>query len=140
MSTNTIETWQDVENRPHPKKMAIQPLIAEWDTIREGLHDDPEVLEDGNLTDSLSARSRTIRNELERRLDVNYPECPQCGATGAWGIEFQGWLQCFACSFAPNEGSPIHDWVRRNLLHLVHPWMWTTADGYTVEGELGENQ
>lgn len=91
--------WQDIDARPHPKRMALDCIwteVGELDHIRIA-SDDPDV------ADAIGARIRTMQAVLEKRLAADYPECPNCEME-TLGFTEDGAVICWDCHEAiPDE-------------------------------------
>lgn len=91
-------TWEEIENRPHP------------DTVDEAREEYKALLEDSmektfnvDVDDSLHARLRSLWSYLERELDAEYPDCPECHNMETWTQEPGGGLYCHECGFVPDK-------------------------------------
>lgn len=104
--------WRQVEARPSPRTMAIDPMRREWHSVVEQVYNHSHGVD---IDDGLYERMRSLKNELERRIDVSYPECPECGATSEWGQEPGEALVCWVCLTSPPEDlrqEIHHQWDR----------------------------
>lgn len=98
MSTEQI-TADDIRDRPHPKKMDTGEIQAESGELVEPFQD----TYGGDLYDAITRRWSQMHTVLNRRLDIDYPECPECGADDSWAREIGAWVVCMACDSTPPE-------------------------------------
>lgn len=103
--TNTTElhidsdtTWEEIENRPHPD--TVDEAREEYKAL---LEDSMEKTFDADVDDSLHARLRSLWSYLERELDADYPECPECHNIETWTQEPGGELHCHECGQRPSD-------------------------------------
>ncbi|RDZ61408.1 hypothetical protein C5B90_19245 [Haloferax sp. Atlit-12N] len=111
MVTDGGVTSGDIKSRPATKTMHLDALRDEWAECWHMLVDNPH---DADLYNALHDRAASISHTLEQRVDVHYPECPNCGAT-SWGQEPGEALLCGDCLRTPNEAvtdAVHHEWER----------------------------
>ncbi|EMA47964.1 hypothetical protein [Halococcus saccharolyticus] len=92
--------WREVHERPSPSTMAIEPMRREAKEVTTAVFENNFNVD---LDDALSSRSRKLQRELERRLGITYPDCPQCQTEGEWGQEPGEPLICYVCWEGPPE-------------------------------------
>lgn len=85
-------SWQDIRDRPHPKKMALSCIWREEKELSFIRGETSDI----DLEDEIEARLRKFANVLEERLGVEYPRCPNCEAP-AIGHTEHGDIICWDC-------------------------------------------
>lgn len=89
-SASAPVTAGGVRERPHPNRMALPCIWDEVDELIEYL----EACSSPDLDDAINQRFSRIVTVLERRLDADYPRCPDCGAPSL-GLSEDGVVVCW---------------------------------------------
>ncbi|MEJ2367312.1 MAG: pyruvate, phosphate dikinase [Acidobacteriota bacterium] len=94
-------------------------------------------------TDDLQDLARRYKEEIKRRLNVDFPENPQDQLWGAIGAVFGSWMNERAVAYRKIYGIP-HDWgTAVNVQTMVFGNRGETSGtgvGFTRDPALGENQ
>jgi len=87
-SERHADTVDRIEGRPSPRRMALPCIFDEVEELTSRVggadHDD---------LDTILARFDDLSHCLESRLDVEYPDCPECG--GHLGRTEEGDVICW---------------------------------------------